>query len=117
NSVANGGSTSYASLSNFKTFSYTLDHLVYYDKTIRDHTFGLTLLFSQTDYRRDSSFVSGNGVPQSSQLWYALSTGTVTGAISTRDGLIEQQLLSYMARLNYSFKEKYLLTASARRDG
>lgn len=117
NSVANGGSTSYASLSNFKTVSYTLDNLVYYDKTIGDHTFGLTLLQSQTKYKRDSSFVSGNGVPQSSQLWYALSTGTVTGAISTKGGLIEQQLLSYMARINYSFKEKYLLTASARRDG
>jgi TonB-linked SusC/RagA family outer membrane protein len=117
NSVANGGSTSYASLSNFKTFSYTLDNLIYYDKTIGNHTFGLTLLQSQTDYRRDSSFVSGNGVPQASQLWYALSTGTVTGAISTKGGLIEQQLLSYMARLNYSYKDKYLLTVSARDDG
>jgi TonB-dependent starch-binding outer membrane protein SusC len=117
NSVANGGSTSYASLSNFKTVSYTLDNLVYYDKTIGDHTFGLTLLQSQTKYKRDSSFVSGNGVPQPSQLWYALSSGTVTGAISTKGGLIEQQLLSYMARINYSFREKYLLTASARRDG
>ena len=117
NSVANGGSTSYASLSNFKTFSYTLDNLLYYDKTIGDHTFGLTLLQSQTDYKRDSSFVSGNGVPQASQLWYALSTGTVTGAISTKGGLIEQQLLSYMARLNYGFKDKYLITVSARDDG
>lgn len=117
NSVANGGSTSYASLQNTKTFSYTLDNLLYYDKTIGDHTFGLTLLQSQTKYNRDSSFVSGNGVPQASQLWYALSTGTVTGAISTKGGLIEQQLLSYMGRINYSYKEKYLLTASARRDG
>jgi TonB-dependent starch-binding outer membrane protein SusC len=117
NSVANGGSTSYASLSNVKAASYTLDNLVYYDNTIGDHTFGLTLLQSQTKYKRDEAFVSGNGVPQSSQLWNALTTGTVTGAISTKGTLIEQQLLSYMARVNYSFKEKYLLTASARRDG
>jgi TonB-linked SusC/RagA family outer membrane protein len=117
NSVANGGSTSYASLSDFKTFSYTLDNLIYYDKVVGDHSFGVTLLQSQTDYRRDSSFISGNGVPFSSQLWNALSTGTVTGAISTKGGLIEQQLLSYMARINYSFKDKYLLTVSARSDG
>ncbi len=117
NSVANGGSTSYASLSNFKTFSYTLDNLIYYDKVVGDHSFGLTLLQSQTDYRRDSSFISGNGVPFSSQLWNALSTGTVTGAISTKGGIIEQQLLSYMARINYSYKDKYLLTVSARTDG
>lgn len=117
NSVANGGSTSYASLSNVKAASYTLDNLVYYDKAIGDHTFGLTLLQSQTKYKQDEAFVSGNGVPQSSQLWNALTTGTVTGAISTKGTLTEQQLLSYMARINYSFKEKYLLTASARRDG
>jgi len=117
NSVANGGSTSYASLLNSKTYSYTLDHLLYYDRAIRDHSVGLTLLYSQTDYRQETSFVSGNGVPQSSQLWYALSTGTVTGAISTKGTLTEQQLLSYMARINYSFKDKYLLTVSARQDG
>lgn len=117
NSVANGGSTSYASLTNNKTFSYTLDNLLYYDRTIGEHTVGLTLLQSQTDYRQETSFVSGNGVPQSSQLWNALTTGTVTGAISTRGTLTEQQLLSYMARINYSFKDKYLLTVSARQDG
>jgi len=117
NSVANGGSTSYASLQNNKTFSYTWDHLLYYDKSIRDHNFGLTLLYSQTDYRQETNFVSGNGVPQSSQLWYALSTGTVTGAISTRGTLTEQQLQSYMARINYSYRDKYLLTVSARDDG
>ncbi len=117
NSVANGGSTSYASLTKNQTFSYTLDHLLYYDKAIGAHSFGLTLLYSATSYKQETSFVSGNGVPQSSQLWNALSTGTVTGAISTKGGLTEQQLLSYMARINYSFKDKYLLTASARRDG
>ncbi|MEO8109939.1 MAG: TonB-dependent receptor [Ginsengibacter sp.] len=117
NSVANGGSTSYASLTKNQTFSYTLDNLLYYNKAIGAHSFGLTLLYSATSYKQETSFVSGNGVPQASQLWNALSTGTVTGAISTNGGLTEQQLLSYMARLNYSYKDKYLLTASARRDG
>jgi len=117
NSVANGGSTSYASLAKNQTFSYTLDNLLYYNKAIGEHSFGLTLLYSATSYKQETSFVSGNGVPQSSQLWNALSTGTVTGAISTKGGLTEQQLLSYMARINYSYKGKYLLTASARRDG
>jgi TonB-dependent starch-binding outer membrane protein SusC len=117
NSVANGGSTSFASLTKNSTASYTLDHLLYYDKAVGQHSFGLTMLYSATAYRQETSFVSGNGVPQSSQLWNALSTGTVTGAISTKGGLTEQQLLSYMARLNYGFRDKYLLTVSARRDG
>ena len=117
NSVANGGSTSYAALNNYKTFSYTLDHLLYYDKTVGDHTFGLTLLQSQTAYTRDTSTITGNGIPLASQLWNALTSGTVTGQISTSSNIVKQQLLSYMARLNYNFRDKYLLTVSAREDG
>ena len=117
NSVANGGSTNYAALINYKTFSYTLDNLLYYDKTIGEHTFGLTLLQSQTAYTRDTSTITGNGVPLASQLWNALTSGTVTGQLSTSSNIVKQQLLSYMARLNYSFKDKYLLTVSARQDG
>ena len=117
NSVSNGGSTNYASLANNKTFSYTLDNLLYYDKTFGSHAFGITLLQSQTAYNQETSSITGNGVPLSSQLWNALTSGTVTGALSSSSNIIQQQLSSYMARLNYSFKDKYLLTVSARQDG
>src|SRR6266487_3306782 len=117
NSVANGGSSSYASLNKTSVYSYTLDNLLYYDRTFGDHTFGLTLLQSATRYSRDTSIITGLGIPLSSQLWNSLSSGTVTGQLSTGTGIIKQQLLSYMARLNYSFKDKYLLTVSAREDG
>ena len=66
-----------------RTYSYTLDNLLYYDRTIGEHTFGLTLLQSQTGYTQETSNITGNGVPLSSQLWNALTSGTVTGAIST----------------------------------
>jgi TonB-linked SusC/RagA family outer membrane protein len=117
NSVANGGSTSYASKLNSQTFSYTLDNLLYYDKAIGNHSFGLTLLASQTYYRMEMDSIAGNGVPLASSLWNALTSGTVTGALSTKSNLIEQQLLSYMGRINYGYKDKYLLTVSAREDG
>ncbi|HWB90424.1 MAG TPA: SusC/RagA family TonB-linked outer membrane protein, partial [Puia sp.] len=114
NSVANGGSTSYASKVDSNTFSYTLDHLLYYDKTVGEHSIGLTLLASQTYYRMDMDSIAGNGVPLSSQRWNALTSGTVTGALSTKSNLTEQQLRSYMGRINYGFRDKYLLTVSAR---
>lgn len=116
-SVANGGSTSWASVNNEKRFSYTLDHLLYYDKSIGEHTFGLTLLNSQTAYKLNGQSVTGNGVPLESQRWNALTSGVVTGQLTTASNLVETQLLSYMARLNYSFKDRYLLTVSARQDG
>ena len=117
NSVANGGSSSYASLTKTSTYSYTLDNLLYYDKSIGEHTFGLTLLQSQTGYVQETSNITGLGVPLSSQLWNALTSGTVTNQLSSSSDIIKQQLLSYMARINYNFKDKYLLTLSARQDG
>jgi TonB-linked SusC/RagA family outer membrane protein len=116
-SVANGGSTSWASVNNEKRFSYTLDHLLYYDKSVGEHSFGLTLLQSQTAYKLNGQSVTGNGIPLESQRWNALTSGVVTGQLTTASNLIETQLLSYMARLNYSFKDRYLLTVSARQDG
>ncbi|MGN6296621.1 MAG: SusC/RagA family TonB-linked outer membrane protein [Ginsengibacter sp.] len=117
NSVANGGSSSYASLTKTSTYSYTLDNLLYYDKSIGEHTFGLTLLQSQTQYVQETSNITGLGIPLSSQLWNALTSGTVTNQLSSSSDIIKQQLLSYMARINYNFKDKYLLTVSAREDG
>ena len=117
NSVSNGGSTNFASLLNNKTFSYTLDNLLYYDRTIGSHAFGVTLLQSQTSYTQETSSLTGNGVPLSTQLWNALTSGTVTGTLSSSSNIIQQQLASYMARVNYSYKDKYLLTVSARQDG
>jgi TonB-dependent SusC/RagA subfamily outer membrane receptor len=116
-SVANGGSTSWASVNNEKRFSYTLDHLLYYDKSVGEHTFGLTLLNSQTAYKLNGQSVTGNGVPLESQRWNALTSGAVTGQLTTASNLVETQLLSYMARLNYGYKDRYLLTVSARQDG
>jgi TonB-dependent starch-binding outer membrane protein SusC len=90
---------------------------LYYDKSIGDHTFGLTLLQSQTGYTQETSNITGLGVPLASQRWNALTSGTVTGQLSTSSNIIQQQLLSYMARLNYNYRDKYLLTVSAREDG
>jgi len=117
NSVANGGSTSQASLLNNKTFSYTLDNLLYYDKTIKNHSIGITLLQSATGYYFETNSVLGNGVPYSSQLWNALTSGVVTGQFTNSSNTTQYQLQSYMARFNYSYKDKYLLTGSVRQDG
>ena len=47
----------------------------------------------------------------------ALPVERLPGRLVQATNTVKQQLLSYMARLNYSFKDKYLLTVSAREDG
>jgi TonB-linked SusC/RagA family outer membrane protein len=109
------GSTNFAELSRDNKFAYTLDNLLYYDKTIGKHTFGITLLQSSSRNRDEPSDMSAVNLPYDSQLWYQLNSVAALNTFST--GLTETQLSSYMARANYSFNNKYLLTASARWDG
>ncbi|MBE7171218.1 MAG: TonB-dependent receptor [Williamsia sp.] len=117
-SVVSSGSN-FASLNKNLTLSYTLDNLLYYDKTIGDHSFGVTLLQSQTQYSVDSSLIAANGIPFASQKWNALTQTNIPSAnlTSYASGILEKQLLSYMARINYNYADKYLLTVSARADG
>jgi TonB-linked SusC/RagA family outer membrane protein len=113
-SVIRSGSA-YASLEKRQRLSYTLDNLLYYDKTLGQHGISLTLLQSQTQFETESSYMSADNIPFSSQKWNAL--GAVSSLKSWSSGIIKQSLLSYMARLNYSFTDKYLLTVSGRYDG
>ncbi|MEO6498612.1 MAG: TonB-dependent receptor [Chitinophagaceae bacterium] len=119
-SAASSGISS-ASLQKAQTFSYTLDNLLYYDKTIRKHSFGVTLLQSATKFVADPvNTITGTGVPFASQKWNSLNSRTFPStqlSINYVSDLIESQLVSYMARVNYNYNDRYLLTVSARSDG
>lgn len=119
-SAASSG-TSSASLQKSQVFSYTIDNLLYYDKTIKKHIFGLTLLQSATKFVADPvSTITGTGIPFASQRWYTLNQSVIPATqltVTKNADLIERQLASFMARLNYSFDDRYLLTVSARQDG
>ena len=114
-----GAGINRAALIKGQTFSYTLDNLLYYDRSIGQHNFGLTLLQSYTKFSADSSNIAALGIPFSSQLWNALTQTNISPSNLTAYGssLTQYQLLSYMARLNYSYADRYLLTASIRQDG
>lgn len=109
--------TNFASLTTEQTISYTLDNLIFYNKTVGNHDFGLTLLASQTQYKNEGSSMSATGIPNPANKWNALTPSNVPSLSGYSTGLIETGLLSYMARINYGYADKYLLTASYRRDG
>jgi TonB-linked SusC/RagA family outer membrane protein len=114
-----GAGINRASLAKGQAFSYTLDNLVYYNKSFKAHSIGVTLLQSYTKFSADSSSIAALGIPFSSQLWNALTQTNISPSNLTgySSSLTQYQLLSYMARVNYSFAEKYLLTVSVRQDG
>ena len=109
-----------ASLQESKTYSWTLDNLLYYDKVYKKHSFGVTLLQSATKYVANPvNRIVGTAIPFASQKWYELNNQVLpsTNLTITRvTPLTESQLSSYMGRLNYGYDGKYLLTVSVRHD-
>lgn len=115
------GGKNYIRRNDDRHFSWTLDNMLMYNKTLGDHTIGLTLLHSASKYNAESSSLSEQGNPFPTFKWNNMGTGvdiTETNyGVGIGTGLTENQLMSYMARINYSFMDRYLLTASVRRDG
>ncbi len=96
--------------------NYTLENIVSYNKKFNQiHNFGVTALQSIQRDRDDRSSISVLGIPAETQSYYRLGDASqITGAGTN---LTQWTLLSYMGRINYDFKEKYLLTATLRADG
>lgn len=119
NSINRGGgepgSTNYAQLNRTNNFSWSLDQLIYFDKTFGKHSIGLTLLQNATSYRQETSSMTATKLPYNSQLWYQLNSVAALDGFSTN--LVQSSLVSYMARANYNFNSKYILTAFGRWDG
>ena len=110
------GSTNRAQLNQTNRASWTLDNMLTYDKNIAGHhDIGVTLLQEALYNRTESSSMTATKLPWNSQKWYALNNVSSLDAFSS--GLSENSLTSYMARVNYGYDNKYLLTAYVRWDG
>jgi TonB-linked SusC/RagA family outer membrane protein len=94
---------------------YTWENLLYWNKVVTDHSFGATLLQSIQQETYESSRISVTDLPYESQLWY--NVGSSPSPASVSSNYVKWQLASFMGRINYSYLDKYLLTASARYDG
>lgn len=119
-SAVRQGSTSYASWNYDRRFSWVLDNILAYNKTINDHRFDVTLLQSASKYDIETASMSAENIPKESYKWNNMGSVDITNSTSRASmgtGLTQSQLASYMGRINYSFKDRYLLTVSGRYDG
>ncbi|WP_296684882.1 TonB-dependent receptor [Flavobacterium sp.] len=82
-----------------------------YIKSFKDHSFNLLLGQSFSSYQMTRSNLASGALYNSFSI-ETLPTGS-TGTTNSE----KNTLLSYFGRLQYDFKEKYLISASIRRDG
>ena len=102
-----------------RRFDWNLENTISYTRTINDHHF--TALIGQGAYRDGQVFdfnVTKSDIPvdnfDDASLSFDVPSDNISG--STGEGNIHT-VSSLFARLNYDFKEKYLLTGVIRRDG
>jgi TonB-linked SusC/RagA family outer membrane protein len=109
------GSTNTATVDNQQTFAYTLENIVNYDKKFGKHALNVTGLFSTQKNRFESSLISVRDIPIETSSFYDI--GSAVDITNKSSSLTEWGLLSYMGRINYGFKDRYLLTLTGRADG
>lgn len=105
-----------SSVGNSEAWTYTIENLLTYDKTFKEkHRLTLTGLFStQKDHAQSSAF-AGTGMPADYIQNYNLALAN--SVVANPGSFSERGLVSYMGRLNYVYDNRFMLTATLRRDG
>lgn len=104
----------YAKATKAQDISYTLDALLYYDRTFGKHNLGSTFLHSASSSRFEDYSMTAQGQEFDEQLWYAFGLNNLDAKSSSYR---KTTLESYMIRLNYGFDNRYVFTVSGRWDG
>ena len=110
------GSSSDAAMWEAKTFAYTLDNILTLRRSLgTHHRIDATALYSIQQERTERDSMQVTGLPYEHQKFFDLGSGLKPDWLGS--GLTAWALLSYMGRVNYTFKDRYLLTVSGRVDG
>jgi TonB-linked SusC/RagA family outer membrane protein len=109
------GSANTAAMDNQQNFAYTLENILNYDKKFGKHSLNVTGLFSTQKNRYESSLISVRDIPVETSSFYDI--GSAVEIMDKQSSLTEWGLLSYMGRVNYGFRDRYLLTITGRADG
>tara|TARA_R110002167_G_scaffold63841_2_gene180550 strand:+ start:703 stop:3816 length:3114 start_codon:yes stop_codon:yes gene_type:complete len=102
-----------------KGFDWNIENTVSYTKSLKNHNF--SVLLGQgvyVDYISSGETVTYFDIPvdnyQDASFNFSVPTDQIDASAYTG---VEHRVTSLFSRLNYDYKEKYLLTAIARRDG
>lgn len=90
-----------------------VEALLIYNKQINDHSFDVTLGSSYWDKIDANATAAGRGASSD----YIPTLNAAATPVSVTGTESERVLIGYFGRLNYDYKNRYLLTVNARADG
>lgn len=97
------------------SYNWQIDNLLKWNRTFGQHQFDVTLLANAEKYQSWEQQMDNEGFTPNDKLSYHNIGAGIKPIIKSDDQYSTGDAL--MARLNYSFKDRYILTASIRRDG
>ena len=125
--AGNGGSiisTRGASFSNYNDAQYSYNAFLQYDKSFGDHKISVLGGSEFYDFKRHSFSGSASGAPTDFIPWLAASlpasitNGVIVNPVGAYSDFNEwDRLASVIGRVNYSYQDRYFLTANLRYDG
>ncbi|HPV19912.1 MAG TPA: SusC/RagA family TonB-linked outer membrane protein, partial [Prolixibacteraceae bacterium] len=101
------------SKSHGRTFSYTFNQILNWNRTFGSHNFDLMGGHEYYHYKYNSISASKTGFPFGGL--YELASGSTIASASSYEN--NDALESYFSRLNYNFADRYYFSASYRTDG
>lgn len=105
-----------ASYATTNGFVWTLQNQINYTTTIaKKHEITATVVQELRKRRQEVNSTSATELTYESQLWYALQNNA-KGAAIVAGSFSQDQLASHLGRINYSYNNKYILSAALRHD-
>lgn len=100
------------------TFTWLNENTATYKKSIGNHNFEALAGFSMQRFRFDQMQVSIQGYPDDRiSTIGAAATINRAGTTNTYSDTQEWSMMSYLGRINYNYKNRYLVSAAIRSDG
>lgn len=103
-----------SSTSNSVSNNTVIENILSYTRDFGKHTLFFTGLYSYEGNKGKTNSETATKFPNDFLSWYAAGQATIQ---TPEYSFSETSLVSQMARLNYSYNSKYLLTLTMRRDG
>ncbi|WPU94091.1 TonB-dependent receptor [Mucilaginibacter sabulilitoris] len=94
------------------SLNWLTENTLTYDKQFGDHSFNALIGYTAQHERDEYSQLVSSNFPN--DLVHTLNAGTASSGTSTAS---EWAMVSYLARVNYNYKNRYFLTGTVRRDG
>ena len=120
-----GGFTGRAFKDNKSYYDYTFDNILNYNRAFGNHNIGVTAVYGSVERKYERTYAEGVGFSRINLSYDGIGGADIRTinperlrTADDRQPFAWKETLNYqMGRLNYKYNDKYLVTATLRRDG